>query len=109
MSVEPIVVIRLDGELEIGRREEIRNALHVSGSESGILIDLSGATYADSTTLAELLRFRRDAEAHRVRTAMIIANRQFARLIQYAGLGEAFAIFGDRAAALTYLSSVDSA
>ena len=103
-----IVVIRLGGELEIGRREEIRTALRVSGSESGILVDLSEATYADSTTLAELLRFRRDAEQHRVRTAMIVSNRQFARLIQYAGLGEAFAIFGDRGAALTYLSNVPS-
>ena len=106
MSAEaPIAVIRLGGELEIGRRQEIRDALCVSGSESAILVDLSAATYADSTTLAELLRFRRDAEQHGVRVAVIIGNRQFARLIQYAGLGDAFAIFDDRGSALTFLSS----
>jgi len=106
VNSEPsVAVIRLGGELEIGRREEIGNALHVSGNERAILVDLSEATYADSTTLAELLRFRRDAERENVRVAVIIANRQFARLIAYAGLSEAFAIFADRGSALTYLAS----
>ncbi len=97
-------VIRLAGELDIARRDEIRAALHVAGREPGILVDFSAVTYADSTALAELLRFRTEAEAHHVRVAVVIGAKQFARLIQYAGLAQAFAIFEDRGSALTYLA-----
>jgi anti-anti-sigma factor len=100
-----IAVIRLTGELEISRREEIATALRLTGTESGVLVDFFDVTYADSTTLAELLRFRREADQRGVPVAIIIGSRQFARLIQYAGLGEAFPVFDNRAAALTYLSS----
>jgi anti-anti-sigma factor len=79
--------------------------LHLGGSEGGILVDFFDVTYADSTTLAELLRFRREAEAQRIPVAIVIGSRQFARLIQYAGLEDAFAVFDNRAAALTFLST----
>jgi anti-anti-sigma factor len=96
-----IAVIRLTGELEIGRKDEIRSALTVTGSESGILLDFSEVTYADSTSLAELLRFRDEAAQQHTPIAIVIGSRQFARLIQYAGLGHAFRIFDSRAAALS--------
>jgi anti-anti-sigma factor len=100
-----ISVIRLTGELEISRKDEIARALRIAGSEGGILVDFFDVTYADSTTLAELLRFRRDADQKGIPVAIIIGSRQFARLIQYAGLGDAFPVFDNRAAALTFLSS----
>jgi len=99
-----IAVIRLTGELEIGRRDEIAAALVVSGAESGILLDFSDVNYADSTSLAELLRFRDDAAQRSVPVAIVIGSKQFARLIQYAGLGHAFRIFDNRAEALMDLS-----
>ncbi len=98
-----LAVVRLVGELDIGRREEIARTLLVNGSESGILVDFAEVTYADSTTLTQLLRFRAETERLNVPIAIVIGSRQFARLIQYAGLGEAFAIFDNRAAALAYL------
>ena len=100
-----ITVIRLTGELEIGRKDEISRALRLTGSERSILVDFHDVTYADSTSLAELLRFRRDADAHGIPVAIVIGSRQFARLIQYAGLSDAFTVFEDRGAALTYLSA----
>jgi anti-anti-sigma factor len=103
--VSAISVIRLTGELEIGRKDEIVRALQLTGSEGGILVDFFDVTYADSTTLAELLRFRREATAREVPVAIIIGSRQFARLIQYAGLADAFPLFDNRAAALTYLAT----
>jgi anti-anti-sigma factor len=99
-----ISVIRLTGELEISRKDEISRALRIVGSEGGILVDFFDVTYADSTTLAELLRFRREADAGGVPVAIVIGSRQFARLIQYAGLSDAFPVFDNRAAALTYLA-----
>ena len=97
-------VIRLTGELDIGRRDEISKALVVNGDESGILVDLAEVTYADSTTLTQLLRFRGEAEQHGVPLAIVIGSRQFVRLLQYAGLTEAFEIFENRSSALAYLN-----
>jgi len=99
-----IAVIRLIGELEIGRKDEIASTLAVTGSESGILLDFSDVSYADSTSLAELLRFRDEAAKQNIPVAIVIGSRQFARLIQYAGLNHAFRIFDTRAAALSDLS-----
>ena len=103
-----IAVIRLTGELEIGRQDEIAQALRLSGSEPGILLDFSDVTYADSTTLAALLRFRDQAMRRDVPIAIVIGSKQFARLIEYAGLGDAFRIFESRAAALTDLAKAAS-
>ena len=99
-----VSVIRLDGELEIGRRDELARLLHLQGSESSVLVDCSNVTYADSTALAELLRFRAGAQARGVSLALLIESRQFARIVQYAGLADAFAIFENRPDALAYLS-----
>lgn len=99
-----IAVIRLTGELEIGRRDEIAAALTIAGNEAAVLLDFSDVNYADSTSLAELLRFRDEAARQNIPVAIVIGSRQFARLIQYAGLGHAFRIFENRAEALTDLS-----
>lgn len=100
-----IAVIRLTGELDIGRRDEIAAALSLTGNEAGVLLDFSEVSYADSTTLAELLRFRDEAAAKNTPVAIVIGSKQFSRLIQYAGLAHAFRIFDNRAAALSDLSA----
>lgn len=99
-----IAVIRLTGELEIGRKAEIAGALALGGHESGVLLDFSEVTYADSTTLAEMLRFRDEAAGAGIPVVIVIGSKQFARLIQYAGLAQAFRIFENRGEALTELA-----
>jgi anti-anti-sigma factor len=109
LTSEPVyAIIRLAGELEIGRRDEIRRALQIQGSKANILIDCSEATYADSTALAELFRFRNEANEHRQRVAILIGNQQFERIVQYAGLAGAFELFDDRSAALAYLTDAEA-
>jgi len=44
------------------------------------------------------------AQRAKVPIAVVIRTRQFARLVQYAGLASAFRIFDDREEALAYLS-----
>lgn len=99
-----IAVIRLAGELEIGRRDEIERALALVGSEAAVLLDFADVTYADSTALNQLLRFRNEAAARGIPVAVLIVSRQFARLVEYAGLRDALPIFSDRAAALNQLA-----
>jgi anti-anti-sigma factor len=100
-----ITVIHLTGELELSRRAEIRDALRLSGVESAVLVDFSEVTYADSTALSELLRFYSDSQKSKIPVAVLIKSKQFARVIEYAGLAEAFRIFEDRSEALVYLGA----
>jgi anti-anti-sigma factor len=100
-----IAVIALSGELEIGRKVEIRDTLQMVESATSVLIDFSEVTYADSTALAELMRFRSEADTRNVSVAILVGHRQFSRLLEYAGLSQTFAVFDSRAAALSYLAS----
>jgi len=93
VSDDGIRVITMGGELDLNRRTEIRETLRVDTHGAPILVDLSHVTYADSSILAELLRFSNEASAHGVAVALVIVARQFARLVQYAGLADAFMIY----------------
>lgn len=101
---DPVKVIRLSGELEIGRKNEIRNTLASSDGAGAVLLDLGSVTYADSIALTELLRFCVDAKRADRPVALVIQAPQFARLVQYAGLADAFKIFDDSAQAAKYLA-----
>jgi len=100
-------VIRLHGELDLARRDEIAAALQVHGPGAALLVDLSDVQYADSTIIAELLRFRGEAASAGRRFALLLSahDRRLRRVLDYAALGDAFALFDDRGAALTYLSA----
>lgn len=99
-----IAVIRLGGELEVGRKDEVRDALTLGPSEGAVLLDFAEVTYADSTALAEILRFRNAAAERNIPVALVVASRQFARLIEYAGLADALPVFEDRGEALSRLA-----
>lgn len=103
-QADGVAVIRLQGDLEIGRKAELRKALDVPDGERRVLIDCTKVSYADSTAIAELLRFRAEAQRRGLRVAIAIASRQFARIVEYAGLSQAFEIFDDRERALDYLA-----
>jgi anti-anti-sigma factor len=103
-----LAVVKMDGELDIGRRSEIRAALAVDGDPSGVLVDFAEVSYADSSAISELLRFRNDLNRRGLPVALLIKSPQFKRLLEYAGVSEAFAIFDERGAALTYLGNAAS-
>jgi len=103
-----LTVVKMDGELDIGRRAEIRHALAVEGNPSGVLVDFGDVTYADSSAISELLRFRNDLNRRGLPVALLIKSPQFKRLLEYAGVNEAFAVFDERGAALTYLGNAAS-
>jgi anti-anti-sigma factor len=101
-------VVRFDGELDVSRRSELESALRQASGGRGVLIDFAGVSYVDSTVIAELLRFRNHAAANGRLVAVLIGSPQLARVIEYAGLSQAFAVFDDRADALTYLTGPSS-
>lgn len=103
-KTEGIKIIKLGGELEIARKDEIRDSLASTDGAAGVLLDLAEVTYADSIALTELLRFCADSARNQRPVALVIQTPQFARLVQYAGLASAFKIFAENAAAMEYLT-----
>lgn len=102
-EIDSIKVVRLSGELEIARKDEIGAALAAAEQATPVLLDLAGVTYADSIALTELLRFCIEAKHDRRRVALVIRSPQFSRLVQYAGLADAFSIFDNSERARAYL------
>jgi anti-anti-sigma factor len=100
-------VVRLTGELDISRRAELSEALARASAGRAVLIDLSDVPYADSTVIAELLRFRSEAEGDGRRIALLIGSPQLVRILQYAGVSGAFRVFDARGEALTYLAGTN--
>jgi anti-sigma B factor antagonist len=98
-------VIKLAGELDVARKEELHTALVIGASARAILLDMSEVTYADSTALTEMLRFSTQADRERVPVAIVATSPQLDRIIRYAGLNEVFKIFAVRGEALSYLES----
>ena len=101
---DSVRVVRFAGELEIGRKNEIRNGLAASSDAGAVLLDLSEVTYADSVALTELLRFCADAQRDNRPVALVVQTPQFTRLVQYAGLANAFKIFQNPSEAAAYLA-----
>ncbi|MGD1067860.1 MAG: STAS domain-containing protein [Vulcanimicrobiaceae bacterium] len=99
-----LCVVKLAGELDIGQRDAVEAALQLDDNDGPVLVDLGEVLYADSTVIGQLLRFRNEATARGRRVALLIGSPQFARVLQYAGLSDAFAVFDNRAAALTFLA-----
>jgi anti-sigma B factor antagonist len=96
-------VVTLAGELDIARKEELHRSLSIGSSVRGVLLDLAGVSYADSTALTELLRFQRHAELEGITVAIVVASPQLDRIIRYTGLYELFQVFEDRNEAIAYL------
>ena len=101
---DSVRVVRFAGELEIGRKSEIRNGLAASSDARAVLLDLSEVSYADSVALTELLRFCADAQRDCRPVALVVQTPQFTRLVQYAGLANAFRIFQNVTEAAAYLA-----
>lgn len=106
-SDSSVVVIALSGELDVGRADEVTHALTLPARATPVLLDLSDVTYADSTVISALFHFREKATAANTRIAVLMVKPQLIRLLEYAGLSEAFHVFRERSAALTYLTSND--
>ena len=100
-----VIVVALSGELDVGRVDEVERALAVQLTGTPVLLDLSDVSYADSTVISALFHFREKAAAANARIAVLMVKPQLIRLLEYAGLSEAFPIFRERSAALTYLLS----
>jgi anti-anti-sigma factor len=104
-TVEPrpapagISLVELSGELDIAATSEVRKCVDTAAADRGLVLDLSGATFVDSSMLKELLRA--SAELARTDTRLVLAAIPPAvqRLLELTRTTGLFTLAEDRARA----------
>jgi anti-anti-sigma factor len=100
-----LVTLVLRGELDMAASAAVRSHVDAAAGLRGLVIDLGGATFIDSSMLKELLRA--GAELSRYETRLVLASipPPVQRLFQLTRTHEMFTVAEDRDAALRLLSS----
>jgi anti-sigma B factor antagonist len=85
----PVPVVRASGELDLSTIGRLCRAIQDAGSTRGVMIDLSGLEFCDSTGLRALLSAVREVEVLGGKAAVAVTpGGPFDRLLQLTGLGE---------------------
>ena len=102
-----IVLVELSGELDIAATSDVRTCVDAvaAGGGGGLVLDLSGATFVDSSMLKELLRA--NDELARADTRLVLASIAPAarRVFELTRTAELFTLADDRAAAFELLGA----
>lgn len=105
-SLQP-VVIALNGEWDIYRREELRKLFRAAYEAVTAILDLSAVSYADSTVLSELVQLRKHREAQDLPPVALVPSPQFERVLSITRMDRLWPCYPSVEAALaTYESSL---
>ncbi len=81
--------VTIHGDLDLAAAPELNAALHALTTD--VVLDLSGASYVDSTGLAVLVAHRERTRARGTSLALVGAQRRLLRAFTLAGVGELLA------------------
>ncbi|MGH2968508.1 MAG: STAS domain-containing protein [Solirubrobacteraceae bacterium] len=100
-----ITAVALAGELDMAAAPVLRSRVDAAAGARGVLLDLSGATFVDSSILKELLRA--SAELGRYETRLVLAGIPPAvrRLFDLTRTAELFTLAADRESGLRLLET----
>jgi anti-sigma B factor antagonist len=97
---EGVSLVELAGELDMAATGAVRSCVDEAAGHRALVLDLSGATFVDSSMLKELLRA--GAELDRFETRLVLAGISPAvrRVLELTRTTDLFTLADDRAAAL---------
>jgi anti-sigma B factor antagonist len=100
-----VTLIGLSGELDIAATSEVRARVEEAAGRRGLVLDLSGATFLDSSMLKELLRA--SVELARYETRLVLAGIPpvVRRVLDLTRTGELFTLADDRETAISLVES----
>jgi len=100
-----VSVVELSGELDIVATSDVRAHVDEAAGRRGLVLDLSGATFLDSSMLKELLRA--SAELARYETRLVLAGIPPAarRVLDLTRTAELFTLADDREEALALVEA----
>ena len=92
MAEKRAQIVRLEGDWDISRRDELERLLQPAYAwTGGVILDLQGVGYADSTILAALVVLRNQRRTKGLPVpSLVLGTLQVRRLLSISGLGEAF-------------------
>jgi anti-anti-sigma factor len=98
-----VVLVELGGELDIAATSAVRSRVDEAAGRRALVLDLSEATFVDSSMLKELLRA--NAELARYETRLVLAGITpvVRRVFDLTRTAELFTVAEDRQAALALL------
>jgi anti-sigma B factor antagonist len=98
-----VSLVELGGELDIAATSAVRSRVDDAAGRRALVLDLSGATFVDSSMLKELLRA--SAELGRYETQLVLAGvtPTVRRVLDLTRTADFFTIAEDRRAALSLL------
>ena len=98
-----VKVAALGGELDLAATACLRAWVEEAEGSVGAVLDLSGATFVDSSMLKELLRANSELARYGTRLVLAGVSPALRRLLDLTRTAELFAIADDRAQALAVL------
>jgi anti-sigma B factor antagonist len=100
-------VISVAGEVDLYSAPELKEHIltAIDGGKTSIVVDLSRATFIDSTTLGVLVGARKRLRERDGSVAVVCADDDKLGLFEMTGLDRVFSIHEDRAAALAAVRS----
>ena len=103
IDVGEVTVVKLVGEHDLSTSPELSELMDgLDGRETPVVVDLTGATFIDSTVLRAIFAGSTDAVAFAIAAPPGTAPR---RLLELTGLTEAYAVADDLAVALEMAAS----
>ena len=88
-----VAVVALSGEIDLDSSPKVRTALlDCVGSKSGVLVDMSGVTYIDSSGVASLVEAFQTARKSDTRFALAEVSESALRVLELARLDKVFTI-----------------
>lgn len=102
-SVGGTRVVAVAGEVDMGTTPRLRSALQqeLGSTRSMLVVDLSEVQFLGSSGLAVLVETKGAAGERGIPLRLVCSSREVLRPLEATGLTELFAIYPDRAAALT--------
>jgi anti-anti-sigma factor len=107
MQADPVgpCLITVAGELDYHTGPKLRACLDDAPCRSGLVLDLSGITYCDSTGVSVLVHAHRRTEAAGAMLALAGAAPEVFRLLSLTGLDRFFTSYDSAATAIHALSA----
>ena len=107
-SLDGIVIARISGEIDSSNAGDLRLALleGLSSSVVGMVLDLTNATYVDSTGIALCFELARGLEARRQALRLVVAaDGPVRRVLELCAIGTVAPVVENAAAAIAALRS----
>jgi anti-sigma B factor antagonist len=103
---EPRAIVEVTGELDLGTAPVMKRYVEdaVGAGRTELVVDLSGVTFIDSTSLAVLVGARERLPGGRL--AVVTTDRRVLAIFEVAGLEDALEVFSTRDEAEAWLTDV---